>query len=687
MPIERHLAYKLDTEKVQRFFVTGGWEPNAPEVFFGSDESSAQTAWKDAVSDLKSGNFYWSMDVFPQKQPFEIEAPKLISGTLPVIREEAVQLANVIFLGSYRGECEDLLVGNFKQIIEDKIGAKVFGIHLGNGIISTPLEAFQQIETRLGSEIPPEVCYAFMMSWYAIASPENKIFYNSSYYRSVISQAVNVGCSAIGCLFTHQPSNKPCEAPWGSKKIKEAAHRLISLAVQHIVDPHSDRLREMVLADTLLGGIYRPTDIARVIMEAGKLFVRNDIWLTTPEAKFVAEYGSYTTLFPWIALAAAESIVGSPPKLNLGYGEIPFGGIGILPSSPLNKIYDSDALKYEVEREYIRGLMKDEIISEITRARFLLQAIELKVGGIPVEAAKALLGTEIRVGSILDVGVDLRFSEETKFIMKAIAESFCKEAEKDPQYAPYGCFRVAIPPSLKQVLFESKSFQVGEGEVGWMSHVQRAQQLHTPDSNFLTEGYEIFAYPDCLWVRSFNGDGDKGFVYQWRPDRPLRNLLFTENYKIFTNAILAGIWHDLRVSGGESFVSKHTDKRKILIKRTDGHHNHRHNKKKTQRLIPRVHERLLELEGDLEWGSESDRATIKNQVHGVIGHVRLLPQGWNSSQSAKLNAAQYGIILPVNSQLTFVRPHIRGRVSGENGLKPQTIINAKALATLSALEF
>lgn len=104
------------------------------------------------------------------------------------------------------------------------------------------------------------------------------------------------------------------------------------------------------------------------------------------------------------------------------------------------------------------------------------------------------------------------------------------------------------------------------------------------------------------------------------------------------------------------------------------------------RIFPRIRGRLLELDGDLEWGSESDRETIQRQIHGVSGHIRLLPQSWKPSQSSKANAAEYGVVLPENSQLTFVRPHIRGRASEENGLKPQSIIKAKALATLSALE-
>lgn len=685
MPVERQLSYKLYTDKVHRFFVTGGWEPNAPEVFFGSDESSTQTAWKDAVNALLNGNFHWAMGVAPQSPSFEQETVTLWSNQAPELTEELVQTGAIVFLGSYRGNFKGVHTSTHEGLMIEKNASMLLGIRLGRKNFITPIEALQQIETHVGLEIPPEVCYAFLMAWYAIATPKNKAFFDSNLYRSVVSQAVSSGCSAISRLFPYRSSQKVKEEPWQNGMIKSAADHLISLSAQGLSNQQLFSL-SMVSSDKMLGAIERPSDIARIVMETGRKLVRSDSWLSSPGAKKIAENASPSSFFPWAAIAAAESVVGLPPRLDLGYGDIAFGNIGLLPSNPLNKIYSAGPLEDNEEMEAIFHFMKDEIASEVTRSKFLPQAIELKVGGIPAEAAKALIGKRAKINSVFDIGVELNLSEETKIILSTVADHFRKEAEKDPQYAPYGCFRVPYPPSLDRVLSEKGIFRTDGNEATWMSHLLVAQLEKNPAPQFIPKGYEIFAYPDCLWVRSYNAAGESGFVFQWRPDRPLRSLLFAENHKILTDAILSGIWHDLRVSGVEAFLSKSSLKPEISQGRTNNSSRHRHNNRKNVRIFPRIRGRLLELDGDLEWGSESDRETIQRQIHGVSGHIRLLPQGWKPSQSAKANATAFGVILPENSQLTFVRPHIRGRVNEENGLKPQSIIKAKALATLSALE-
>ncbi|MEA4906713.1 MAG: hypothetical protein VB089_03785 [Anaerolineaceae bacterium] len=686
MPVERQLAYKLYTDKVHRFFVTGGWEPNAPEVFFGSDASSSQTAWKDAVNALLNGNFHWAMGVAPQRPSFEQETVALWSNQAPELTEELVQTGAVVFLGSYRGNFKGVHTSTHDGLMIEENASMLLGIRLGRKNFITPIEALQQIETHVGLEIPPEVCYAFLMAWYAIASPKNKAFFDSDLYRSVVSQAVSSGCSAISRLFPYRSSQKTSEDPWQNGMIKSAADHLISLSDRYLSDPHSFPVINMVSSDKMLDAIQRPSDIARIVMETGRKFVRSGNWLSSPEARRIAENGSPSSFYPWAAIAAAESVIGMPPRLDLGYGDIAFGNTGLLPSNPLNKIYSSGPFEDDDELEAIYHSLKNEIASEITRSKFLPQAIELKVGGIPTEAAKALIGNRARINSVFDIGVDLNLSDDTKIILKTVADHFRKEAEKDPQYAPYGCFRVPYPPSLDRVLSEKGVFRTDGNEATWMSHLLVAQLLKHPASEFIPKGYDIFAYPDCLWVRSFNSAGESGYVFQWRPDHPLRGLLFAENHKILTDAILSGIWHDLRVSGGEAFLSKRPAKPKLSPGRTSNSKRHRHSNRKNVRIFPRIRGRLLELDGDLEWGSESDRETIQRQIHGVSGHIRLLPQSWKPSQSAKANAAEYGVVLPENSQLTFVRPHIRGRASEENGLKPQSIIKAKALATLSALE-
>ena len=181
MPVERQLAYKLYTDKVHRFFVTGGWEPNAPEVFFGSDASSTQTAWKDAVNALLNGNFHWAMGVAPQRPSFEQETVALWSNQAPELTEELVQTGAVVFLGSYRGNFKGVHTSTHDGLMIEENASMLLGIRLGRKNFITPIEALQQIETHVGLEIPPEVCYAFLMAWYAIASPKNKLSLTAIY--------------------------------------------------------------------------------------------------------------------------------------------------------------------------------------------------------------------------------------------------------------------------------------------------------------------------------------------------------------------------------------------------------------------------------------------------------------------------------------------------------------------------
>lgn len=692
MPIERPLTYILNAKNVHRFFVTGRWEPDAPEIFFGSDQSSTETAWQDAVMALKTLSFHWSLGIAQRKTMTEkCSDPIHQNKGFQWATEEDAENGDVIFLGSSRLTVHNPppinLSGNDFTKLRDQMGRVLIGIRLGRKRFVKPLEALQQIESRLGPEIPIEVCYAILKAWDSLATPENGRFFDSDIYRTALSQAVYAGVHGISHFFPHAHSASPCDLPLTNQKVMRAAKALIALSARYVQAPDPNSLEAFIQGDPNLAALRRPTDTARIVLAAGKILVRSDDWFSSPDAKIVAEMGTPLHFFPWMAIAAAESMTGKPPIVNLGYGPVSFSADELLPSHPINAYYDTAFIKTKGSHDDLMRLMKGEITSEITRSRYLQQALELKVGGIPPEAAKAFFGKGIRIDNVLDVGADLVLREETISILKSIADHFIREAETEPQYAPYGGFRIPIPPALKHVLVESEINQAGENEAVWITRAMAQMENDFKMLDALPDEYEIFAYPDRLWVRVINALGEKGYVFEWRPDRPMRHLLFSDNFMIFNNALLAGIWHDLRVSGGEAFLQKRSDTGKNSENECDVRKSKKSNsQRRAQRLLPRIRGRLLELDGQVEWGTESDREVIHRCIHGVSGHIRLLPENWTPSAAAKARAAEFGVMLPANSRMTFVQPHIRGRSKEDSGLQPRAVIKAKALATLSAVD-
>lgn len=90
------------------------------------------------------------------------------------------------------------------------------------------------------------------------------------------------------------------------------------------------------------------------------------------------------------------------------------------------------------------------------------------------------------------------------------------------------------------------------------------------------------------------------------------------------------------------------------------------------------------LEGRHAWGSKEERDAIRRRAHGVRGHLRKLPDGWQRSEKAVELAREHGISLP--DGFTFVQPHVRGHDNGNNEVEvPTTTIQARGVSSLVAL--
>lgn len=94
-------------------------------------------------------------------------------------------------------------------------------------------------------------------------------------------------------------------------------------------------------------------------------------------------------------------------------------------------------------------------------------------------------------------------------------------------------------------------------------------------------------------------------------------------------------------------------------------------------VLPR---RSIHYSGHREWGTAEERDIITRRSHGVRGHLRELPEGWQRSEAAEGEAREWGFVLPEG--YTFVRPHVRG---GHDHDPAPIVARARGLQTLSAL--
>ncbi len=315
-----------------------------------------------------------------------------------------------------------------------------------------------------------------------------------------------------------------------------------------------------------------------------------------------------------------------------------------------------------------------------------LEAIELVAGGIPKETLYALvpdgqmptplplflpytkISPAVHDGALLpgvaytvvDFGIETR-----RDILAGLASSLVREAEQNAGYVLAGAFRIQIPQEMTEV---------------------RAVGLQSLD---------VVADSQGFWVRERGGvaAGDQddlvyldrpGVVFRWQPDRPAA-LVVSGDHQLVVNAVLAALWHDLRVVGPESVpLMSAQSSLEPLPAKSNGPTSSRSDTSLSKSVRSLPTRRSVHLNGDRQWGLPQERESLARQIYWVRGHVRRLIDQQRRSAVANQIAQEFGMVIP--DGFTFVRPHQRGQDSIEHsGPAAPVVVRSKGLASLISL--
>lgn len=293
---------------------------------------------------------------------------------------------------------------------------------------------------------------------------------------------------------------------------------------------------------------------------------------------------------------------------------------------------------------------------ELIRSAAWPQVIELAAGDVSSHALFWLSDGSLPPG---ESTIDAAYETEEEIppipdadMAAALARQFLQEAKREGVYAPAGAFVVDVPNDLHLAAWGVRQLK-------------------------------IWCEPDCLWCGTVDENGEISCIFQWSPGSELRSWIPHEWVKPALEVTLAALWRDLRVGGEKVFPAygsvRRGSRRSSKGRRRRGHSSRSHAK----RSLPG---KRYVLEGRRTWGSEEERETIRRRAHGVRGHLRKLPEGWQSSEKAVELAREYDLSLP--DGYTFVRPHVRGRRGGDGGEAEEpetTVIQARGLLSLTTL--
>lgn len=281
------------------------------------------------------------------------------------------------------------------------------------------------------------------------------------------------------------------------------------------------------------------------------------------------------------------------------------------------------------------------------RGACVRQALELAAGDISSEALLWLSRGTLPLGWTT-IGVRYDDDEETpptpdRDMATALSRQFLREAKREAVYAPTGAFIVDVPDDL---------------------HL----------SAWGVRRLKIWCEPDCLWCGVVDDDEELSCIFQWSPGSPLRSWLPHELIKPALQATLAALWRDLRIAGEDVFPAYGSARSKWRQRQSTS--------RRTRKRLPTKKRYMLE--DRRTWGSKEEHDAIRRRAHGVRGHLRQLPEGWQRSEDAVELARAHSLSLP--DGFTFVRPHVRGGKNGDEAEVPEaTIVQAQGLSSLVTL--
>lgn len=284
-----------------------------------------------------------------------------------------------------------------------------------------------------------------------------------------------------------------------------------------------------------------------------------------------------------------------------------------------------------------------------------------------------------------------------------------------PQYLEWIVFHV--PPSVLQhihkrtfpvwspfeayLLFNDSDLDVLKNTAATLVRVAENQKRYVPQGDFFlrlpeniqhligVDTLRLIIDPNGIWVIPYAPDKDRyDQSFRYNPYTPARlsPAICGSGYREILDVILSALWHDL-LTGGNSSLSPHPTPRPYRAVSPASHASTaRPQRGQTPVYTPlRRRTETISIEGWHSWGSDEERRIIQRRAHQVRGFLRRLPHGQRPSEQAIDNALFYGLIVP--DGYTFVRPHVRGRQSGETTpVEIRTRGLATALITLTNLK-
>jgi hypothetical protein len=364
------------------------------------------------------------------------------------------------------------------------------------------------------------------------------------------------------------------------------------------------------------------------------------------QARYLLEIGSLAWKPGWMvkvhALSARHRLVDHMEAMAAGDLDrintremIEFGNLHILTTFAVVDLALRPEPAIEIAGVHLRGNLTD-----ITN--LYVQACELAAGGISADAVRTLYPDGIlRVGAKIEPD-----PPDSLDLLHGLANSLLREAQQQQAYIPFGAFSVDLPADLA---------------------IARAG----------VSSLRVFAGAQELWVRLVNPNG--GAVVRWRPDHRGGSIMLLPAVAAWLDVTLAALWHDLVVAGEIAVPERSRAKAQGPVRPAGDR------RASSVRSLPGP--RRLRLSGKREWGSREEREKISRRAHGVRGHLRKLPAGWQTSGRARETGVEFGVILP--DGFTFVQPHLRGgRVDEPGAAAPApepTRIRARGLASLITL--
>ena len=310
-------------------------------------------------------------------------------------------------------------------------------------------------------------------------------------------------------------------------------------------------------------------------------------------------------------------------------------------------------LRFAVAREarvQVRGV---GIVASTEMCQVLAwpQALEWVAGDISPEALRWISqgrfpDSEPRVD---DFGIR---SPINAALMQGMADALLEEAREHAAYIPYGQFTLRLPAD-------------------------------NPLAPWGVKRLRVWAEPDRLWVQ-FVGKGSnaRGASLEWRPDRPMRLFVISENSGALAAAhlTLAALWHDLVTAATAALPEQGQEPPKDVVAEVQARERarregHARSRGRSYRTLPR---KKVRIRGRRDWSTDAERKRIMRR-HRVSGHLRQLPKGWHASEQAQRWAKRYGFIVPQG--YTFVRPHMRGKDERD----VETVVVARGLEALMLL--